>query len=131
MSIEAYPVPEQARIEVLPSHFGRHMLTVERRIYDFMAQFASAYSGGCWRFFELDNGGFYMTPPDEAYEIRIDSNGFQGRMSSDAAGIAVCLFTFSQLSFEYPTDNFAKHFHWLREFARNHPEARIIFQAVD
>lgn len=33
MSIEAYPVPEHARIEALPRHFGRHMLTFERRIY--------------------------------------------------------------------------------------------------
>lgn len=124
-------MPEHARIETLPKHFGRHMLIVERRIYDFMSQFASAYSGGCWRFFELDNGGFYMSPPDETYEIRIDGNGFQGRMSADAAGITVCLFAFSQLSFEHTTDVFARHFHWLREFASDHPEADAIFQAVD
>ena len=36
MKVEAYLVPEHARIEVLPRHFGRHMLTVERRIYGFM-----------------------------------------------------------------------------------------------
>lgn len=131
MRIEARQVPEHARIDALPRHFDRHMLTVERRIYDFMAQFASAYSGGCWRFFELGNGGFYMSPPDETYEIRIDSNGFQGRMSADAAGIMVCLFTFSQLSFEYSADTFAKHFHWLRDFARDHAEAGAIFQAID
>lgn len=107
------------------------MLTVERCIYDFMSQFASTYSGGCWRFFELRNGGFYMSPPDEAYEIRIDSNGFQARMSADAAGITVCLFAYSQLSFESATEIFAKHFHWLRDFARHHPEAGAIFQAID
>jgi hypothetical protein len=131
MRIEAHLIPEQDRVEVLPRHFGRHMLTVERRIYDFMSQFASAYSGGCWRFFELGNGGFYMSPPDEAYEIRIDSNGFRGRMSADATGITVCLFTFSYLSFKYPTDIFAKHFHSLRDFARDHSEAGVIFQAID
>lgn len=129
--VEAYPIPEQDRIEVLPRHFGRHTLLVERRIYDFMSQFATAYSGGCWRFFELDNGGFYMAPPDESYELRIDSNGFHGQMSADAAGIAVCLFVFSQLSFEYTTDVFARHFHWLRDFASDHPEARTIFHAID
>jgi hypothetical protein len=42
-----------------------------------------------------------------------------------------CLFTFSQLSFEYPTDIFAKHFHWLRDFTWDHPEAGVIFQAID
>lgn len=131
MSIEAYPVSEHAKIEALPRHFGLHMLTVERRIYDFMSRFAGAYSGGCWRFFELGNGGFYMSPPDAAYEIHIDSNGFQGRMSADAAGIAICLFAYSQLSFEFATDVFAEHFHWLRDFAWDHPEAGAIFQAID
>jgi hypothetical protein len=116
---------------VLPKHFDRHMLTVERRIYDFMSQFASAYSGGCWRFVELGNGGFYMIPPDEAYEIRIDSNGFRGCMSADAAGITICLMAFSHLSFEHTTDIFARHFHWLRDFAWDHPEAGVIFQAID
>lgn len=129
--IEAYPIAEHDRIEALPRHFGRHMLTVERCIYDFMARFASAYSGGCWRFFELGNGGFYMSPPDDAYEVRIDSSGFQGCMSGDAAGITVCLFTFSHLSFEDATDNFARHFHWLRDFALDHPEAGVILHAMD
>jgi hypothetical protein len=129
--IKAYPVPEHARLGTLPKHFGRHMLTVEGRIYDFMAQFASTYSGGCWRFVELSNRGFYMSPPDGSYDLRIDSNGFEGRMSADAAGITVCLFTFSHLSFEYTTDVFAQHFHWLREFAMDHPEAGLIFEAID
>lgn len=131
MRIEAYPVAEHARVETLPRHFGRYMLTVERRIYDLMSQFARAYSGGCWRFFELGNGGFYRSPPDEAYEIRIDGNGFQGRMSADATGIAICLIAFGHLSFEHATDTFAEHFHWLRDFALDHPEADVILQAID
>lgn len=77
------------------------------------------------------HGGFHVSPPDDAYELRIDSNGFQARMSADAAGSAVCLFAFSQLSFEYPTHIFAKHFHWLRDFALDHAEAGAIFQAID
>jgi hypothetical protein len=50
MRIETYSVPEHLRSEALTRHFGRYMLTVERRIYGLMAQFASAYAGGCWRF---------------------------------------------------------------------------------
>jgi Antirestriction protein len=131
MKIEAYPVPEHARVEVLPRYFGWHMLTVERRVYNLTSQFARAYSGGYWHFFELSNRGFYMSPPDVAYEICIDGNGFRGRMSGDAAGIAVCLFTFSQLSFEHTTDIFTEHFHRLRDFASEHAEAHVIFQAID
>ena len=130
-TIQAYPVPEHARIGTLPRHFGRHMLTVETCIYNFMGQFAPAYSGGSWRFFELSNGGFYMSPPGGLYDVRIASNGFAGRMSADAAGITVCLFTFSHLSFQYTTETFGRHFHWLRAFALDHREALRIFEAID
>lgn len=130
-SVNASPVPEHLRLATLPKHFGRHMLTVETRIYGFMAQFARTYSGGLWHFIELSNGGFYMRPPDEAYELRVDSNGFEGRMSADAAGITVCLFAFSHLSFQYATDIFGQHFHWLREFAVSHAEAGSILAAID
>lgn len=129
--VEAWPVPEDARIGTLPRHFGPHMLTVESRIYDFLAQFCRSYTGGLWRFFELSNGGFYMSPPEEGYELRIESNGFEGRMSADAAGITVCLFAFSHLSFEFTTDVFSRHFHLLRDYALDHPEAGLIFAAID
>ena len=130
-SVEAYPVPENARMGTLPRHFGVHMLTVEGRIYDFLSQFCSAYDGGVWRFFELSNGGFYMCPPEGTYELRVDGNGFKGRMSADAAGITVCLFTFSHMSFGYATDIFSRHFYQLRDFAQDHPEAALIFAAID
>lgn len=130
-TIEAYAVPDHARLGTLPRHFGRHTLAVEGLVYDFMSRFASTYSGGYWRFFELSNGGFYMSPPDEHYDLRIDSNGFEGRMTADAAGITVCLFTFSHLSFNYSTDIFTKHFHWLRDFALEHAESPVIFAAID
>ena len=130
-TIEAYPVHEHARIGTLPRHFGQHMLTVETFTYNFMTQFARTYSGGSWRFFELSNGGFYMSPPGGLYGLRIASNGFEGRMSADAAGITVCLFTFSHLSFQYTTEIFSQHFHWLRAFALDHREALRIFEAID
>jgi hypothetical protein len=39
-------------------------------------------------------------------------------MSASAAGIMVCLFAFSRLSFQFPRNEvFALHFHRLREFA--------------
>ena len=131
IQIEARAVPQEVRATILPQHFGRHMLTVEGRIYDFMTQFAKTYRGGHWEFFELSNGGFYMRPPEDTYQLRIYSNGFSGPMSADAAGITVCLFAFSHLSFECAGSMFAEHFHWLREFSLNHPEAGVIFAAID
>lgn len=129
--VEAWPVPEHARIGTLPRHFGMHMLTVEGRIYDLLSQFCASYDGGIWRFYELSNGGFYMSPPDDSYELIVDGNGFRGRLSADAAGITVCLFAFSHLSFEYTTDIFSRHYHCLLEYAKDHAEAGLIFAAID
>jgi hypothetical protein len=129
--IEASKVGQPARIGTLPRHFGRYMMTVENRINDFMRQF-SDYTGGYWDFYELSNGGFYMAPQLETTRLVIASNGFEDEMSGDAAGITVCLFTFSHLSFEHPHNEvFARHFHRLREFAISHSEAQKIFGAID
>ena len=130
--IEAYKVPHHARMGTLPRHFGRHMLTFEGRVYDLMRQFASEYGGGAWSLWELSNGSMYMTPPEATYRLIISSNGFQGEMSAEAAGITVCLFAYSLLSFDYRgTEAFARHFHGLRDFALEHAETAQIFAAID
>jgi hypothetical protein len=54
MSIEACLIPEHSTIETLSRRFGGHMLTVESRIYDCMAQFCAAYSGGYRQLLVMD-----------------------------------------------------------------------------
>jgi hypothetical protein len=56
--IEAYRVSDHARTGTLPRHFGRHMMTVEGKIYDLMRAFSSEYKGGYRHFYELSKGGF-------------------------------------------------------------------------
>jgi hypothetical protein len=129
--LEAYPVSHHARMGTLPRHFGRHMMTVEHKIYNLMGRFVADYKGAFWEFYELSNGGMYMAPRIPSVRLSIQSNGFQGQMSADAAGITVCLFAFSLLSFEGNDEVFARHFHWLREFALGHAEATQIFAAID
>jgi hypothetical protein len=129
--IEAYKVSEHARMGTLPRHFGRHMMTVEGRIYDLMHDFACDYQGGCWAFYEISNGGFFMSPPHSRLRLRVETNGYEGEMSGEAAGITVCLFAFSLLSFEYTNEVFARHFHKLRDFALGHAESAEIFAAID
>ena len=131
--IEACKVSHHARMGTLPRHFGRHMLTFEGRVYDLMRQFSPQYGGGMWAYLEVSNGSFYMTPPpDKSYRLTIPSNGYDGEMSADAAGITVCLFAYSLLSFDYQgTEVFARHFHGLRDFALDHAESAQIFAAID
>jgi Antirestriction protein len=65
-------------------------------------------------------------------EFSVHTNGFEGSLSADAAGITVCLFAFSHLSFQQPSEDvFSRHFYALREFALDHQEAPGIFAAID
>ncbi len=130
-------IPESERMNALPHHFGmRLMMVAETAIFNTMHVLCSDYTGGFWEFFDLDNGGFYMAPrgpTEKKVRIEVDTNGYEGEMSLDAAGIVVCLMAFSHLSFQYDgqTEAFAEHFHWLRAFATDHTEAGAIFAAID
>ena len=119
-------------MQVLPRRFGRNMLIVEQAIYTFMRKLSSQYTGGYWNYLELSNGGFYMAPAhDEPMDVFVETNGFKGQMSADAAGITACLFALSHLSFQIQHESIARHFHQLRDFALDHAEASMILGAID
>jgi hypothetical protein len=131
-AIGARRVDESQRPRTLPRYFGDRMIKFESTVYDFMHRFAPDYLGGFWQFYDLSNGGFYMAPDRGTYRLRVDSNGYEGDMSADAAGITVCLFTCSHLSFhDARNDLFAERFHQLREFVTQHSEAAEILAAID
>jgi len=131
-AIVACEVEENERLQMLPRHFGRDMLTVEYAIFAFMRKLSAQYTGGYWTYYELSNRGFYMAPQsDSRFLIAVDTNDFAGEMSSDAAGITACLFALSHLSFQVRNDQIAEHFHLLRDFALEHAEASVILAAID
>jgi hypothetical protein len=142
----AHQVPEAHRIGVLPSVFGRHCTKIEGAIFDMAGALLPEYGGGYWEFFRVDGGAFFMAPasrssevfagrPGEGVLVMVE-NGFADRMSAEAAGIVVCLMTYSAESFtaadgsDYQTA-VATQFHLLRDFAASHPEERAIFAAID
>lgn len=129
--IAAARVPEDERMNTLPNHFGRHLLTVENAIYAWLRELSGEYRGGYWHFYELSNGGFYMAPDCESLQLRVDGNGYDGRVSGDAAGIIACLFALSHLSFQIPSEMLLSHFQQLLDFAFEHREAAAIFAATD
>ena len=134
-AIVATVVPEEDRLEFLPRHFGTHMLTVENYVYAQFAKLCPTYTGGYWHFYDLSNGGCYLAPSRETYPILHADNFFDATVSGDAAGIIVSLFTFSRLFFHFEDyargPRLANYFHWLRDFAADHPEAGLIFRAID
>jgi hypothetical protein len=130
--ITASEVSEGNRLEMLPKHFGNRALKVESYIFRYLRELAPAYQGGYWHFHELSNGGFYMAPAGDPLRLEVLGNGFEGTLSAEAAGVTVCLFAYSHLSFKYPEEEcFARNFHALREYALTHKEQRAIFQAID
>ncbi len=134
-AIVATVVPEEDRLEFLPRHFGTHMLTVENCLYAQFAKLCPTYIGGYWHFYDLSNGGCYLAPSHERYPLVHADNFFEATVSGHAAGIIVSLFTFSHVSFALEDDplgpRIAQYFHLLRDFAGDHPEAGLIFRAID
>jgi hypothetical protein len=138
MAIEqvvAFPVAEGERLEHIAHTFGaRFPLQIEPLIYVLTAELAPAYDGGYWNYFGLSNGGFMMMPiSDEDFAV-VCENGFVGTLSAEALGITACLYAYSHLSFSGNEDlaqMCAEHYHLLREFMIDHPEAQKIMRAID
>lgn len=122
------------RIAVSSNLFGLAFpMRLEPCIFGIAGRLSSDYRGGYWQFYVLSNGGFYMAPNrDKPFEVSAD-NGFEGTLSPEAFGIVVCLYAYSGLSFA--GDDFAEvsaeHYHLLRAYAMDHPEATSIMAATD
>jgi hypothetical protein len=131
-TVKAVRVPDSKRTNTLPRHFGQQLMMGEAWVYQSLRSLCKAYTGGLWDFFELSNGGFYMTPrQDGPLRIQCEGNGFDGTMSCDAAGIVACLLAFNALAWQTCEAHFGELFYQLRDFAAQHAEAASIFAAID
>ena len=118
-------VPDERRLDFLPTLFGRSLLIVaENAVYSFMERLSPLdYRGGFWDFYEHDGTPLFMAPKS--------ITGLQGEASAEAAGITATLFTFSHLSFQYRSDRLPEGYGRLHNYSADHPEASEIFQAID
>ncbi len=140
--ITAGKVPVSQRSGFLPKMFGGAYLLGERTVYARMERLCADYHGGFWNFYTLSNGGFYMAPEkpaDEKMRLVVCGNYFDGEMSADAAGLVASLFALGDLAGYFFTkggspelvDLLSDHYSFLREFCYGHPEASLIFRAID
>ena len=130
--IEAVQLPPQARMGALPRHFGPLSITVENAVYDVMGRLCAQYHGDYWEFYELSNGGFYMAPVGAAqYRMVCVGNGYEGVLSADAAGLAVCAMAYSQLSFWRDGARMADAYYLLRDYIAQHAERRALLALLD
>jgi hypothetical protein len=132
--ITSHLVPHDRRAAHVAQLFGARWLWIEGFCFDTAASLCAQYDGGLWDYIALSNSGYYMRPTSGVLLRLACANGFEGSVSADAFGAICCLYAFSHLSFS-PDEEFAalctNHYHWLRAYVLQHPEATSILAAID
>lgn len=127
-------VPESDRMTIVDRLFGiAYVLKLEPAVFSIAEALSEEYKGGIWGFYEITNGGFFMAPRHDTEFTLSCENGFEGKVSPCAFGITVCLYAYSELSFagDRLAQVCAEQYHLLREYASQHPEAKLILRAID
>ncbi|EPB4340616.1 antirestriction protein, partial [Enterobacter kobei] len=68
---------------------------------------------------------------DDKWSLFNTMNGNGGELSSEAAGIAVCLMTYSHHAMRTECDAMTEHYYRLRDYALNHAECSAIMHIID
>jgi len=131
-AITSSKVSQDHRATILPKYFPHTFVVVENMVYRFVEQLCEHYSGECWEFYELSNGGFYMALNMEGlFHVSVPYGArFEGEISADALGIIVCLSVYSHLAGKHPCSDFGEHYWSLRDFAAQHKEMAAIIKAI-
>lgn len=136
IGITATSVPDSLRLHFWPQYFGRipQWITLEPRIFGWMDRLCTDYSGGIWTFYTLTNGGAFMAPERddaEKWTLFNNMNGNGAEMSTEAAGIAVCLLAYSHHACRTECDAMTELYYRLRDYALCHPECSAIMHIID
>ena len=127
-------VPETERMNVVDQLFGvRYVTLFEPTVFNMAGMLAADYGGAYWEFFSLSNSGFFAAPRgDTIYGVSCP-NGFMGKLSANALGLAATMYAYSHLSFgDGPfADLCGIQYHLVREYMFQHPEAQSILRAID
>ena len=131
-AVVASIVPEERRMEFLPSKFGvTAMLKVETAVFAWMERLCPAYAGGYWNFVELSNGGGYMVPSGaETFDLCVEGSGFEDRVSADAAGVTATAFALNGLIWR-GHDKLGEKYEQLLAYISHHPDQIAIRRALD
>ncbi|HGL4053817.1 TPA: antirestriction protein [Citrobacter koseri] len=131
-------LPDEQRISFWPQYFGNipQWIILEPHIFAWMDRFCANYNGGIWNFFTLSNDGAFMAPEpdgddDEKWALFNPMNGNGAEVSTEAAGIAVCLMAYSHHAMRTECDAMTEHYYRLRDYALNHPECSTIMHIID
>jgi len=135
-ALTATLVQDEQRISFWPGHFGSipKWIILEPTVFAWMDRFCTDYHGGIWQFYTLSNGGAFMAPEaesDKLWSLFNTLNGNGGELSAGAAGIAVCLMTYSHHAMRTECDAMTEHYYRLRDYALSHAECSAIMHIID
>lgn len=139
MAIVRTTVAEDDRMNFLPAKTGPGLsIMFEASIYATLAGLTNGqYQGALWEFYNLDNGGWYMAPLlDGSLSLTVETNGYSGMMSDDAAGIVATLFAMNGALHHAPlavkeARYLTNAYYALKDYACEHAEAAEILGAID
>lgn len=117
--------------EIFGYHFGTR---IEPDVFLMASRLSPDYDGGYWDFYRTEQGAFFIAPSTDRAYLVCSNNGYEGYMSAEAFGITACLYVYSHVTFTQVgkvLDSCANQFHLLRDYAKGHPEAMAIFEAID
>lgn len=120
-----------ARLEFLPTYFGKYALQGENFVYVWARRLCPDYTGGLWNFYKLRNGGCYLAPSSGEFHTQCSLNGFEETLNADAFGIVVTLFALYELCERCDCESFANLYHLLRNYIPMHSDAASIWRAID
>jgi hypothetical protein len=134
-SITATIINDVDRLPYVEKLFGLYFpLAIEPAVYTVTEKMAPDYRGGFWNFFKLSNSGFFMAEDSERLYQVTSLNQYQCELSAQGCGIVSCLTAFSHLSFsrnEQLGRLCSTHFHLLRDYMFEVPEADLILRLID
>ncbi|MCU7846945.1 MAG: antirestriction protein [Candidatus Thiodiazotropha sp. (ex Lucinoma kastoroae)] len=125
-------IKEKDRLDFLPTHIGKNYLKYEFIIFRFMDMFCEDYSGGYWDYFNLDNGGMFISLNGEInLKVCNPNNYFDDQMSAEAVSIGVNLYALNTLVNTPDPEQLINLYYALRDFACEHREANKILKFID
>lgn len=134
-------VPESERMRFLPWLFPGKANAMPGFLYGELVTFRFAewlcpsYRGALWSFYRLSNGGGYLAPDlsEDAVAVSWSDNGFSGTMTPDALGVVASIFALNTMFVQAPYHAvlYAERLDLLKDYASEHPEAGLIFRAID
>ncbi len=138
MTITKKIIRGKRRGNILPHYIGSKFIIFEQNIYGYTDHFVEGYSGGFWQFYELSNGGFYMSVDcDKEVTFENPDNYFSEIMDADTMSIIINLYVTNHLAFKYHDSNdeaaaiFTRLYLHLLEYAKEQPNASTILRAID